>query len=523
MIGEKEEIRGQKVPQGVGIAGTVAETRKPLIVNNVQDDPRHFSKIDKNFEFITKSILCVPMMIKGELTGVLEAVNAIGRSGFSESDQELLSYLAEQAAIAIHNRMLYDDLSRRIKELTALYDISQSISFADPEENIFNKIIISLAESLDVEKASILFYDEDKDKFQIAAAYGLPKLEKTEKIEIKESIAGYVSKSGQPLIIGDIKKEITFPFEKGEGIYKTGSFISTPLRIKNSIIGVLNISDKKNGDDFTPLDYKVISTIGTNIAGIYQEFIYQKKIKAQKRLSQEIDVAAEIQRKILPAIPEEISGNKIAAYNKPAKEIGGDFYDFFHFDDGKYAVLVADVSGKGIPAALFMGLARNILRAETRINNQPGRLLTTANQYIFQDSEQAMFVTVFYMLVDPHNNLISYGSAGHNDQLFIKSGTNEVKQLNSIGKALGISADSKYEERVVIYEPGDTIVLFTDGVLEYLGDGDIIKGEAKLSRESITYLNRHPKDLINHYRKELEKIDIDDEFIDDFTILSIKF
>jgi phosphoserine phosphatase RsbU/P len=172
--GGKKEIMGEKVPKGYGIAGTVAGTGEPLIVNNAQQDPRHFDEIDKKFSFTTRSILCVPMEMQGKLLGVLEAVNAADRDGFSNWDQEMLTYIAEHAAIAIFNRMLYDDLTSRIKELTALYDISQSISFADPDEKIFDKIIISLAESLEVEKASILLYDNSKQKFILTASFGLP-------------------------------------------------------------------------------------------------------------------------------------------------------------------------------------------------------------------------------------------------------------------------------------------------------------------------------------------------------------
>ncbi len=179
--------------------------------------------------------------------------------------------------------------------------------------------------------------------------------------------------------------------------------------------------------------------------------------------------------------------------------------------------------GKEYRPRLFMGTARNILRAETRFNNQPGRLLTTANQYIYEDSEHGMFVTVFYMLIDPHNNLLYYGNAGHNDQLLIKAKTKQVEKLNADGKALGINIDSRYEEKAAVYEKGDTLVLFTDGVLEYLGNGDIEKGEKVLIQKAIDNLDNHPSEFTGIYKSELEKIDLDDEVIDDFTILSIKF
>ena len=522
--GGKKEITGEKVPKGSGIAGTVFDTGKPLIVNDVKSDTRHFDGIDKKFSFNTKSILCVPMEMQGKLLGVLEAVNAVGRDGFSDWDQELLQYIAEHAAIAIYNRMLYDDLTSRIKELSTLYEISQSISFADPDENIFNDIIITLADSLEVEKASIMFYDSSKQKFILTASYGLPgNISSMSEMPDEDSVSCHVKNSGDTLIVSDFQKEVTFPYEKRERLYKTGAFISTPIRLNNEIIGVLNLADKKNGLDFTSFDHQVISTIGTSIAGIYKELTYQKKIKAQKRLSYEINVAAEIQRKILPIIPPEFSGHQFGAFNKPAKEIGGDFYDFLKFEDNKYAVLVADVSGKGIPAALFMGTARNIIRAETRFSNQPGRLLTTANQYIYEDSEHGMFVTVFYTLIDPYNNLLYYGNAGHNDQLLIKAKTGKIEKLNAGGKALGLKVDSKYEEKAVLFEKGDSVVLFTDGVLEYLGNGDIEKGEKVLIEKAIDNMDKHPSEFIDIYRSGLEKTDPDDDVIDDFTILSIKF
>jgi len=202
--------------------------------------------------------------------------------------------------------------------------------------------------------------------------------------------------------------------------------------------------------------------------------------------------------------------------------VGGDFYDFFQIDDNKYSILVADVSGKGIPAALFMGTARNVLRAEKRISNQPGHLLLNSNKYICDETEHGMFVTLFYMIVDTHNHLITYGNAGHNDQILIKKNSREIIKLNAEGKALGLRKNAEYEEKVIIYEPDDMIILFTDGVLEFLGDRDIEIGEEKLIKIALEYLDRVPTELTGYYETLLEKIEIDDEFIDDFTILVIK-
>jgi sigma-B regulation protein RsbU (phosphoserine phosphatase) len=212
----------------------------------------------------------------------------------------------------------------------------------------------------------------------------------------------------------------------------------------------------------------------------------------------------------------------MSAFGKPAKEMGGDFYDFFQFEDEKYAIVIADVSGKSIPAALFMGSARNIIRAEARIYNQPSRLLTTANKYIFDDSESGMFVTVFYMLIDCHNNLITYGNAGHNNQLLIKNKSKEVIRLNAKGRALGLDKNSKYEEKVAMFDQGDMALLFTDGVLEYLGNGDIDLGEKELI--DIVLKNKYePDQLVKFFRERLDQKTVEEEFMDDFTFFAIRF
>lgn len=516
-------IMGEKVPRGQGIAGSVATNGEPLIVNDVENDPRHFKDTDLKSNFKTRSVLCVPITIKGELMGVLEAVNDIKRTGFDKWDQKLLSFLADQAAIAISNRRLYDELKERVDELTLLYDISQSISFATAGEDIYQSILNSVSRSLNVERASIIFHSDNREKLHVTASVGLPaSVDRNCEVPVNSSISGFVYKNAYPLIVSDIENEKSLPLTGTREQYKTPSFISIPIQLKNEIIGVFNLADKSNLQSFTSFDLRVASTIATHIAEIYQNQLYQQKIFEQRRLTQEISIASHIQKKILPPIPSNIGEHLLSAFSQPAKEMGGDFYDFFQVEDDKYGVLIADVSGKSIPAALFMGSARNIIRAEARIYNQPARLLSTANKYIFEDSESGMFVTVFYMLIDMHNNLITYGNAGHNNQLLLKMQSHEVVHLNARGKALGLMEDSKYEEKVIMYEPGDMVLLFTDGVLEYLGNGDIDDGERELV-DSVFKYNYTPAELTAFYKEHLAKKIIEEDFIDDFTFFSIRF
>jgi len=516
-------IKGEIVPKGKGIAGYVALTGTPLIVNNPYNDERFYEDIDSKSNFHTRNIICSPMILIDRLVGVIEVVNSTERESFTDDDLKVLMYIADSAAIAITHRQLYHDLATRLKELEIMYEISQAIAHSSPSENIFPKIMQPLASSVGVKRASILLYNTNTDEFSITASHNLPEAINRYVNKDNAPIAYRVYTSGDPLLVSNIMSDPSLASFARTHEYITPSFISIPLRYKNTIIGVLNLADKVDKSSFDAHDLRVATTIANQIVEAYQNSIYLQQTEEQRRLAQEIDIAAEIQKRILPKIPHSINSHRLAAFNKSAKEIGGDFYDIFQFDNDKFGLLIADISGKGIPAALFMGTARNVLRAESRINNQPGQLLTHANKYIYEDSEYGMFVTAFYMLIDSHNKLLTYGSGGHNNQLLVRSRSKETIHLNAKGIALGIINKAQYEEKALFFEDNDLVVMFTDGVLDLLGNGNMDEGEKKLIDYSLQSLEKGPDFLISRLKNNLIVQDVDKEFLDDFTVLAIQF
>jgi len=524
VIGEKGDIiRGERMPGGKGIAGFVAESGKALIVNDTENDPRHFKGIDEKSGFNTRNIISVPMVVMDELVGVLEIVNSIGKDEFTDLDLEKAKYIAEQAALAITNRRLYDDLEKRIDELSALFDVSNAISFSESKDNVLQNIIQSLASSMDVDRASIGIYNSGRKKIVLEAHYGID-TKSGEKIEvdIDNSILGQVFKSADPMIVTDVDEELS-EIPHGSTDYNTKSFISIPIISKNEVIGVLSLTDKKSRRTFDSFDLRVLSTVASQIGEAYQNIRNRKEKENQKRLAQEIDIAAQIQRKILPDIPENFRNHLMAAFNRPAKYIGGDFYDFFQITDNKYGVLVADISGKGIPSALFMGAVRNIIRAERQIDTAPGRILTNSNRLIYQESEYGMFVTLFYAVIDIENKTIRYSSAGHDDQLLIGAG-DKIEKLNAKGKPLGILDELEFEEKTISYNDGDMFLLFTDGVVERLGGENLDPslGEKRLSEIAIDHISKGPAGLVNYLEDYLNNNRLAVDFRDDFTIFAIQ-
>ena len=193
------------------------------------------------------------------------------------------------------------------------------------------------------------------------------------------------------------------------------------------------------------------------------------------RKDAELQIAAEIQKSFLPDTIPQIGGFEIAGTSIPAKEVGGDFYDVMPFevmpfDKQRVGVMIADVSGKGVPAALFMALSRIVIRVSASWFEKSSEAIAFANPIISRDSKTGMFVTVFYCVLDNKTHSITYVNAGHNPLLLLRAGTDRAEELEATGIAIGAMDDAPYDQREVALASGDLLVLYTDGVTEAVND-----------------------------------------------------
>lgn len=194
----------------------------------------------------------------------------------------------------------------------------------------------------------------------------------------------------------------------------------------------------------------------------------------------ELEIARRLQRRLLPDQPPSIPGYDIAADNMPAREVGGDFFDFIPMTEDRWGFVIADVSGKGITAAIFMGLSRTIVRATMTRTLDISSSLQQANDLICRDSTSGMFVTLFYAVPIPEERKLRYVNAGHNPPLLLRKGSDEMVALRGKGIALGVKQNIRLEENVIDIGPGDTLVLYTDGVTEAVNEKGEAFGEERL-------------------------------------------
>lgn len=204
----------------------------------------------------------------------------------------------------------------------------------------------------------------------------------------------------------------------------------------------------------------------------------QSALIEKEKLEHELGIAREIQRSILPKHVPEIAGWEVTSHWQPARSVSGDFYDFLPFPDGRLGMLIADVSGKGIPAALVMATTCSVIRAVASSRDSPGELLGQVNKILFQNIPQGMFVTCLYGILDTSRGEFRFANAGHNLPKIISQ--NGVSEIRATGMPLGLLPGSQYEESEAVLHPGEGMILFTDGMVEAHNERSEMFGLARL-------------------------------------------
>jgi serine phosphatase RsbU (regulator of sigma subunit)/anti-sigma regulatory factor (Ser/Thr protein kinase) len=249
---------------------------------------------------------------------------------------------------------------------------------------------------------------------------------------------------------------------------ESGARLIVPLVAQGELIGLLNLGSRLSDQDYTSDDRVLLNNLATQASPAVRvaQLVREQEIEAarRERLEQELRVARLIQQTLLPKELPALNGWQVAAYYQPARAVGGDFYDFVDLSDGRFAFVVGDVTDKGVPAALVMASTRAILRAGAQRFTSPGAILEYANDLLCPDIPPNMFVTCLYAVLDPDTGRLQFANAGH-DLPYRKSASG-VEELRATGMPLGLMPGMHYDEREVMLQPDDTVLFYTDGLVE---------------------------------------------------------
>ncbi len=296
-----------------------------------------------------------------------------------------------------------------------------------------------------------------------------------------------------------------------------------PLVSQGELVGLINLGPRLSQQDYSSDDRKLLSDLATQAAPAVRmaQMVRQQQVEAleRERIAQELRVARIVQQTLLPEELPNLPGWQVTALYQPAREMGGDFYDFFYFEDGRMGIVVADVTDKGVPAALVMATARTLLRAAAERWESPGQILERVNDLLHPDIPDKMFVTCLYALLDPATGQLRFANAGHD--LPYRRGANGVDELRARGMPLGLMPGMTYEEKEITLQPGDMVLFHSDGLVEaHNPDRDMFSFE-RLRDLMGTYPN--PSTLIEYLLEKLAEFTGPDwEQEDDVTLVTLR-
>ena len=286
-----------------------------------------------------------------------------------------------------------------------------------------------------------------------------------------DGVLGAVWKDGNPVVLRGDDSRLDYG-KGGNTSAKPVAVVVAPLTYHEKKIGLLAVTRGVPGEAFLTSEFQAFKAIAEQSAfALYNVFIAAEAAE-KKRLDQDLQVAYEIQRILLPTNAPEVAGYQISGINIPAKHVSGDYYDYIAVDDSHCGVVVADVSGKGVPASLIMAMCRSVLRSHATAQLSPSAVLHRVNAQIFPDIKEDMFISMAYAILDKNSPTVTLCRAGHDAPLFYRASDKTVSKINPPGLAVGIDSGDVFNRVTgdfsLSLEAGDCLILYTDGVTEAL-------------------------------------------------------
>ncbi len=254
----------------------------------------------------------------------------------------------------------------------------------------------------------------------------------------------------------------------------TESALVAPLAYAGQKLGVLALANGPMGQPFSQQDFEVFKAIAEQSAfALYNAVVYSE-VNEKKNLDRDLEIARDIQRILLPANAPDVRGFEIAGINVPARQVSGDYYDYVRIDDRHFGIVIADVSGKGVPASLIMAMCRSVLRSQAPSNPSAADVLRKVNHQLFPDMKEDMFISMAYTILDQNSGEVFFCRAGHDAPLLYSAATGKVVKVNPPGMALGVDSGAVFDRltrnTAIPMKPGDCLILYTDGVTEALDE-----------------------------------------------------
>ena len=416
-----------------------------------------------------------------------------------------------------------------IDKLRMLLDITKTISRSLDLDEVLNLVMDTLDSLIPYDAAGIYLvkcsaplaeWEGDLDETcvfhtQAVRGYDIDDLQELH-LKMGEGLIGHVAVTGKPYVSHDVGQDHRYINARP----RTQSEMVAPIISNEEVIGVFDLESDEL-DAYTNDDLEVLMLLASQVAIIIEKVMLHEQLIEKQRLQTQLEVARQVQLQLLPGRDPQIEGYDISAYNFPTEEVSGDYYDWVRVYDDQIGIVIADVSGKGVPAALLMAFLRASLRAATHIGYAPHISMSKVNYLLWESIERNQFVTAFHGILDATNRTLSYSNAGHSPALLMKAdGTWRFEERG--GVPLGMFRDSRYYEYFETIEPGEVLVLYTDGVTEAMNAAGEEYGRERLIAAVRECRDQPARDMIDFMHRDLIAWTEGHGITDDVTFFIVK-
>ena len=398
-------------------------------------------------------------------------------------------------------------------QMRALIRVGRELSGNLPLADLFNLIMTLSIEAVGAARGVLMTLEGDELVVRSARGEGF---------RISSAVRDRVIKEKASLLVRDARLDEAFAGRMSIVQQQIRSMLAAPLQTDDRVIGLIYLDSPHFVHEFTKDDLNLL-TVMANVAAIRIEHTRLAEVEqAERILAKELEQAAEIQRKLLPTTAPSVPGVALAGYNAPCRTVGGDYFDFLTYPDGRVAMLVGDVAGKGMPAALLMSSLQARVQVLFDAPGDLAALVTRLNRIINSNCPSNRFISFFIGVLDPKTGQLSYVNAGHNPPLLVRS-DGSVQKLDCTGLILGIMPAARYEQQTARLDPGDILVLFSDGVTEAARpDVDEEFGEERLARALFELRDLPAKEMIEAINRQVQEFTAGSPPADDITLLIAK-
>jgi len=370
-------------------------------------------------------------------------------------------------------------LEQKVKRLSTLIEVNALISSTLNLDQILENMMAISKQVMNADASSLMLIDEKTNElvYQVALGKVGEKLKQEFRLKMGQGIAGMVAQEGKPLLLEDAYTHPKFHRAHDDATgYRTKSMITVPLKVGERITGVAQVINRFDNKPFDQDDLELFIALCSLAAIAIENAKMHKSLMEKQRLVKDMEFARTVQESFLPQTTPAIRGYQFSAHYTPAQEVGGDFYDFIQLDRNRTGIVIGDVSGKGVPAALYMAKLGSDLRTLAFTQKDPATALERLNDLLAERSRRGMFATLLYIELDSQTGTLSLSNAGHLP-LIIKKADGSVKKLSTTGGSpLGILAGMKFGQETAMLGPGDIVILYTDGIIEAMNAGEELYG-----------------------------------------------